>query len=188
MKLQINSRSDIPSYLNDLGYKGSGVEIGVLRGDFSRTILQKWNGEKLYLIDSWAHNGNIDLNNGDHNTQLNNLAETFKNIYEFNDRACIIRASSLEGSKLIKDGSLDFVYLDAGHDYKSVMDDLLAWWPKIKEGGMLLGDDYIDGILLYNGVTLFEVRQAVDEWAASIGREVWFSHPENSNPQFYVKK
>ena len=192
MKLNITSRSEIPNYLNALDYKGVGVEVGVLRGDFSRILLQNWNGTKLYMVDTWAHNSNnIDLNNGDHLTQLDNFAATFRNIYEYGSKSCILRDSSSEASKLFKDNSLDFVYLDAGHDYKSVTEDLDNWWSKIRQGGMLLGDDYIDGMLLYNGLTLFEVRRAVEDFAAKLNKEVWFSHPkegEPSNPQFYIKK
>lgn len=191
MKLNLTSRSEIPEYLNSHGYNNIGVEVGVLRGEFSRTMLHGWNGRKLYLVDSWARNGNIDLNNGDHITQLQNYAETFKNIYEFGSKAIVVRDSSAGAATLFAPNSLDFVYLDAGHDYQSVVDDITAWWPKVRQGGMLLGDDYIDGMLLYNGLTLFEVRRAVDEWAESIGKEVWYSHPkegEPSNPQWYVKK
>lgn len=191
MKLDMTSRSQIPAYLNSLGYDGFGLEVGVLRGDFSKTLLQGCNIKKLYLVDSWSQNGNIDLNNGDHNTQLSNFADTFKNVYEFGSRAIIVRDSSEGAASLFKDGSLDFVYLDAGHDFKSVNDDIGFWWPKVREGGMLFGDDYIDGMLLFNGLTVFEVRTAVDEWAASIGKEVMYSHPaegELTNPQWYVKK
>ena len=38
MKLELTSRSEIPEYLNSHGYDGVGVEVGVLRGEFSRTI------------------------------------------------------------------------------------------------------------------------------------------------------
>ena len=40
------------------------------------------------------------------------------------------------------DGSLDLVYLDAGHDYAEVSKDIAAWRPKVKPGGFLAGHDY----------------------------------------------
>ena len=38
--------------------------------------------------------------------------------------------------------SLDFVYIDASHDYKSVQADINAWYPKVKPGGYIGGHDY----------------------------------------------
>jgi hypothetical protein len=37
---------------------------------------------------------------------------------------------------------LDWVHLDARHDYESVKADIKAWLPKVKSGGWLTGDDY----------------------------------------------
>ena len=39
------------------------------------------------------------------------------------------------------DHSLDFVFLDASHEYKDVKDDIEHWLPKVKIGGTLGGDD-----------------------------------------------
>ena len=36
----------------------------------------------------------------------------------------------------------DVIHIDGGHDYDSVTADLKVWWPKLREGGVLLGDDY----------------------------------------------
>jgi len=52
---QLQSRGDIPSYLNDLGLVGEAVEIGVRRGHFSQHILHKWEGRTLHLVDPWIH-------------------------------------------------------------------------------------------------------------------------------------
>lgn len=49
---------------------------------------------------------------------------------------------SVEMAKRYEDQSLDFVYIDAAHDYESVMDDITAWAPKIKTGGYIGGHDY----------------------------------------------
>ena len=43
------------------------------------------------------------------------------------------------------DQSLDFVFLDADHDYESVKADIAAWLPKVKPGGILAGHDYMCG-------------------------------------------
>lgn len=49
--------------------------------------------------------------------------------------------SSVEAASRYADASLDFVWIDASHDTQSVHDDLEAWYPKVKPGGILAGHD-----------------------------------------------
>jgi hypothetical protein len=53
-----------------------------------------------------------------------------------------VRMTSVEAAKLYPDESLDFVLIDANHDYEPVLEDINAWLPKVKSGGILAGDDY----------------------------------------------
>ena len=43
---------------------------------------------------------------------------------------------------LYKDNSLDFIYVDASHREKDVLNDILLWFPKLKSGGTMAGDDW----------------------------------------------
>ena len=54
----------------------------------------------------------------------------------------IVKYHSVEASELVECGSLDFVFSDANHTFESVMQDLHAWFDKIKSGGLFCGDDY----------------------------------------------
>src|SRR3990167_8363819 len=54
-----------------------------------------------------------------------------------------IKKSSAEAAKDFPDGSLDAVYIDAEHDEDSVREDIRTWRPKIKQGGILSGHDYV---------------------------------------------
>jgi SAM-dependent methyltransferase len=57
------------------------------------------------------------------------------------------RASSDKAAATFADASVDFVWLDAGHDHASVTADIAAWLPKVKPGGVLGGDDWpMDGV------------------------------------------
>ena len=58
------------------------------------------------------------------------------------DTISLLIASSLTASRLFGDASVDWVHLDARHDYASVKADIQAWLPKVKPGGWLSGDDY----------------------------------------------
>ncbi len=56
-----------------------------------------------------------------------------------------IECESVEASTRFADESLDFVFLDGGHELEQVIADLAAWWPKIKRGGQIAGHDYTPG-------------------------------------------
>ncbi len=60
----------------------------------------------------------------------------------YGDMISLIIADSATASRLFADASVDWVHLDARHDYASVKADIRAWLPKIKHGGWLSGDDY----------------------------------------------
>ena len=77
-----------------------------------------------------------------------------------------IRAlDSVAAAAMYADGELDFVFVDADHSAAAVAADLLAWWPKIKAGGVLAGHDY--DALDWPGVVA-----AVNEFAAARGLRV----------------
>ena len=183
----IQSRYDLGVYLARQNLVGRGVEVGVLKGEFSRALLKAWPGT-LYMVDAWRTHSIHDINNGGHIEQLQNMSEAFKNVYEFKERAVIVRHESAEAAKFFADESLDFVYIDAGHDYKSVAADLKAWYPKVKNGGLFCGDDYLDGVLLYHGATLFEVKRAVDDFAKERGLDIIeTNNTYNEFPQWWCK-
>jgi predicted O-methyltransferase YrrM len=47
---------------------------------------------------------------------------------------------------------IDLLHIDAAHDEGSVAQDLKAWWPLLREGGVLIGDDYFPEGRLWPGV------------------------------------
>jgi len=52
---------------------------------------------------------------------------------------------------------LDFIYIDGNHSYKSAKEDILNYFPKVKIGGLISGDDYNHPMNDYG------VKKAVDE-------------------------
>ena len=61
------------------------------------------------------------------------------------DKLNIIRDLSVNASKRFNDNSLDFIFIDACHDYECVKEDLHTWYPKLKKDGIIAGHDYYDG-------------------------------------------
>lgn len=170
--MHINHRNQLPKMLNDMGLTGLGAEIGVWEACYAKKLLNVWEGKKLYLIDSWRHIDNvIDFLNVDRNGYLNAMVKTFMEVYDYGTKAVMIREHSVDAAKLFTDGSLDFVYIDASHDYKNVTADLKAWYPKVKIGGVVSGHDYADGMWEYpGGFVRLEVKRAVDEFFS--GKEI----------------
>lgn len=74
-----------------------------------------------------------------------------------------IRKHSLEAVDLYGDNSLDFVFIDAAHDYENVTKDIQAWFPKVKDGGIIAGHDYTWGP---------EVKKAADDFFGAKGLPV----------------
>lgn len=124
---------------------GKGVEVGTFKGEFSKEIMENWEGS-LYMVDVWRPLSNEEYldasNHGNHKNQI--YGDAMNNISGFEDRAVMVRASSKVASNMFEDNSLDFVYIDANHAYDYVVQDIELWYPKVKEGGYLCGHDYIN--------------------------------------------
>jgi predicted O-methyltransferase YrrM len=124
------------------------VEIGCWRGMsstyFGVEILNSGKNIKLDCVDTWL--GAEEHQTADWSKDLIAKDEVYtdfiKNIEPIKHIITPIRMTSLEASKLYADNSLDFVFIDAAHDYENVKADLIAWYPKVKNGGMFAGHDY----------------------------------------------
>lgn len=53
-----------------------------------------------------------------------------------------VREASVLASRLYADESLDLVFLDSDHEYSQISADIEAWYPKVKTGGTIGGDDF----------------------------------------------
>lgn len=53
----------------------------------------------------------------------------------------IARHSTAAAREYFGHASLDFVFIDADHTYEAVKEDILAWRPKMKPGGIMAGHD-----------------------------------------------
>lgn len=165
-------RKDLGRFLVRRGLVGEGVEVGVGRGEFALAVLNEWAGRKLFLVDPWAQQPAAEYED-EHNLpdagHEQTFGETINRLRRHEGRYTIMRSLSREASGQFEDESLDFVHIDANHKYGYVRDDLRRWWPKLKVGGLLLGNKYLDAAV---DQTVYGVKSAVDEFAAEHGLQV----------------
>jgi FkbM family methyltransferase len=191
-------KRDLASLVNELFPSGKGVEIGVLNGEYSKIILERWENGQLFMVDAWRHlDGYIDMNGQDDKYHHDCLIRACQNTKQWENRAHIIRMDSVASANMFPDEYFDFVYIDADHSYEGVVRDMKAWWPKVKKGGLFCGDDYIpqDGDIwmtvagkepVYAGK--FGVRKAVKEFMEKNNLKVYETTIEQYLKQWYTFK
>lgn len=181
----MHKRKDLGKLLNRLGLTGTGVEVGVLRGEFAAEILSVWEGRLLYLVDPWIEQPRSvyeDLCNVAQDVQDRNLRGTIERLAPQARRFEIMRMTSADAVSRFTDASLDFVYIDANHRHDSVRDDLMRWFPKVREGGIFAGHDYLNGT---HGQTRFGVQAAVDSFAQEHSLDLQIT---NEWPTWFARK
>ena len=126
------------------------VEVGTWKGRsaayMATEIANSEKNIKFYCIDPWTGQtlDNDPTAYDCKESRNNTLFEHFlKNIEPVKEYLTPIRGLSNTAVLKFKDNTLDFVYIDASHDYESVANDLNIWYPKLKGGGVLAGHDYI---------------------------------------------
>mmetsp|Transcript_53398 Transcript_53398/g.125593 ORF Transcript_53398/g.125593 Transcript_53398/m.125593 type:complete len:158 (+) Transcript_53398:161-634(+) len=126
------------------------------------------------MVDPWREQGSeyVDMANVKQAEQDHYMEIARHRVNRFGDRFELIRDFSLSAVEDFDDESLDFVYLDAMHEYEFVKKDLIAWWPKVKVGGLFCGHDYKDGYMPHAN---FGVLSAVDEFASAVGHEAMWT-------------
>lgn len=101
------------------------------------------------LVDAWQQLENYDdVNNVAPVRQNKNYMITMERLQRWNSviRTCknfTDICAQLESETSKSKPLFDFVYVDARHDYKGVLVDLQAWWPLIRDGGIMAGHDYV---------------------------------------------
>lgn len=123
------------------------VEVGVWKGHsiiyLANRLLKLKNIDfDLYAVDIWEeadcmnfisyykYSYEIFLEN----LKRNNLIDLIK----------ILKTDSLKASSLFKKEEIDFVFIDANHNFINVINDIIHWFPKIKDKGIIAGHDYYE--------------------------------------------
>ena len=137
-------RDQFPALLNALGLNGHGAELGVYDGKFAQAMVVQgeegrpgdragkpknpWKVDKYHLIEPALR------------PRLQEKLKVWKEDPDLKVRH--VKDFSYNAHKKFPDGYFDFVYVDAGHTYAEVKQDLEDWYPKVKKGGLFAGHDY----------------------------------------------
>lgn len=123
----IDNRVNLGKILQDHNQLGIGAEIGVLYGTYTNQLFENWKGQIL-AVDIW--------------NKRNEYLRAVEALGETN--TIMVKGASMDVIKLIKDESLDWIYIDGDHSYRGAHDDIYNWYPKVRKGGIISGHDYID--------------------------------------------
>lgn len=126
------------------------AEVGSWHGRSSVSISENLPyGAICFCCDTWAgsvgeqdtHHASARMMSGDHA-----FFEFMQNCWSFveNGKTIPIRMTSDNSAKLFKEKNikLDFLFIDASHDYDSVKHDIECWLPCMKVGSIISGHDY----------------------------------------------
>lgn len=137
----------------------TAVEVGVWRGENAERLLRAVDDLFLYMVDNYDPVGS--------SSDMFEAAVEPKAVIEealtrtqfAKDRCQMLVMSSADATRQILSG-VDLVFLDAGHSYEDVKNDIELWLPKVRMGGVLCGHDY-NGRGDKEGT--YGVKRAVDE-------------------------
>lgn len=103
----------------------TGVEVGVDVGAHAQALLEYCNIARLTLVDPWP------------NPYCRGYCDGRLAALGFRSRISMMQCGSVDAARSFGDATLDFAYIDQEHGGPSVKADLVAWWPKLRVGGIL---------------------------------------------------
>ncbi len=163
---------------------GIGAELGVFKGHLSPTLLEHTQPKKLHLIDPWYFlTGRWQWANGNQSTvdALIKVLQTFKKEVE-DGRIVVHVGDDLQVLATFPDGYFDWVYIDTSHEYEHTKQELHLLDSKVKQDGIIAGDDWQpDPNRRHYGV-----YQAVNEFVSSGKYTLIYS--DKDNRQWAIKR
>jgi len=148
------------------------AEIGILEAqNFKRMIAHE--PEIAVAVDHWREDGVAARNDGGFTQEtLDRFYENFKSDMVDKSFVKTYREYTVDAAKHFPDNYFDLIYIDADHSYEGCKADIEAWYPKVKKGGFIIGDDYSDYVAPVTGV-VFGVVKAVTEFSKKYNLKIY---------------
>lgn len=168
--MEIKHRTELISLLKHFGLKLTGIEVGSAEGYNAKDLMN--NGlEFLYLVDNWnkipGQSGDGGFDKSWHEKNWNDAHDRLK---PYIDKVVFLRGLSVDMAKLIPNNCCGLVYIDCDHSFDGVLRDILAYWDKLVDGGIMAFHDY--------EAKQYGVKEAVHHFVAKTGIEIHLI-PEN---------
>jgi hypothetical protein len=129
------NRTIMTQTLAELGFN-EGAEIGVAEGYHAEVMGKNIPGLKLHCVDIWEMYPGYE-----EYPEIESIYyEAVKRLQPYN--MPFYREFSTKALRHFPDNSLDFVYIDGGHDFLNVSMDICGWSKKVRPGGIVSGHDY----------------------------------------------
>jgi len=162
---------------------GHFVEIGTWKGQSSAflavEIISSGKNLKLDCIDSFKGSAIEPGQMYDADNRANRLYDVFiNNMKPVEGYYTPIVSDSSEAAALYENESLDFVFIDASHDFESIKRDISAWFPKVKMGGLFAGHDYAQP---YPGIIRAVNGLLSKEFVSVTPSTCWFLHKNHKD-------
>lgn len=121
------------------------VEIGAWKGKSTAymavEIINSGKDIKFHTVDTFE-GSDEPQHHADPVIQEGRLEEVFReNIRDVNQYVNVHVGDSSTYAAEFEDESVDFIFIDGAHTFEGVTKDLEAWWPKLKHGARMGGDD-----------------------------------------------
>jgi len=114
------------------GSDNVGIELGVAAGSFSQRIVQSGKFQKVFGVDTYD----------DYYHHIDEYRQALTTVGLLENYS-LLRMTFEEARDMFDDGTFDFIYVDGfAHTGQEGGKTLTDWWPKLKVGGILAGDDY----------------------------------------------
>lgn len=143
--MKLPHRMCLADVCNALNFKRA-VEVGTHHAIFADQFMSRFRGS-ITLVDPWAEQhdefptfyptlSDVSVSRDEDYRAAMTIME------KYGDRVTVLRYKSTEAAATFEDGSIDFVYIDGLHDFENVTQDVRAWYPKVRPGGVIAGHDY----------------------------------------------
>jgi hypothetical protein len=127
---------------------GVFVELGCYKGKSTSFIGVEIHKQKrdinFFAIDSFQGATNsTDANEIKAYEGISEIEESYTyNVSLIGNKIKTIVSLTDEAAQYFEDGSVDVIFLDAGHSREAVLNDLKAWYPKMKNNSIMAGHDW----------------------------------------------
>jgi len=175
--LKRGNRVDLGRVFKKLQFM-KGVEVGTRKGEFATALCDANRDMHLWCVDPWmAYDAGHGVASQERQEKL--YAHAMNQIKGHN--ITVIRKTSMDAVSEFEDQSVDFVYIDANHQFDFVVCDLIYWAPKVRMGGIVALHDYRPGH--WAGVV-----EAVDAYTKCHDIRPWYITREKEPTAFWVRR